>query len=102
MLLRLPEDTFFFEDPLLARWDEKNCVWRQDGFMDTNFVEGMYGFTRNLLLVNTNDLLHYQVKDSKLPNTSPNSYTVNIENISDLSKKSKTTTDSAFSCIPLC
>ena len=55
--------------------------------MDTNFVEGMYGFTRNLLLVYANDLLHYQVKDSKLPNTSPNSYTVNIENISDLSKK---------------
>lgn len=41
VLLKLPEDTFFFEDPLLARWDEKNSVWRQDGFMDTNFVEGM-------------------------------------------------------------
>lgn len=38
--LKVPEDTFFFEDPLLARWDEAHSVWRQDGFQDTNYVEG--------------------------------------------------------------
>lgn len=38
--LRIQDEFFFFEDPLLARWDEEQKCWRQDGFMDTSFVEG--------------------------------------------------------------
>jgi len=40
MSMKVPENVYFFEDPIVAKWDEKECVWRQDGFVDTNFVEG--------------------------------------------------------------
>jgi cancer susceptibility candidate protein 1 len=38
--LRLPEDVWFCEEPLIARWDENDKSWRTDGFADKMFNEG--------------------------------------------------------------
>jgi len=52
---KIPEDSFFFEDPTIARWDDQKLVWRQDGFQDTTFVEG----TDSVRALNLSTLLAY-------------------------------------------
>ncbi|XP_063397948.1 dynein axonemal intermediate chain 7-like isoform X1 [Mytilus trossulus] len=39
VMMKLPEDVLFCEEPLVARWDHKRKHWRQDGFTDPKYNE---------------------------------------------------------------
>ncbi|CAG2234316.1 CASC1 [Mytilus edulis] len=39
VMMKLPDDVLFCEEPLVARWDHKRKHWRQDGFTDPKYNE---------------------------------------------------------------